>query len=86
MANDNTTLADIAQRRLEAETKQLSEDIRTILGDIEASIEVRRMPEVVFVDYYLDNFRNIAITGDIDNSVTLAWINFAGGQIGRAHV
>ena len=49
MANDNTTLADIAQRRLEAETKQLSEDIRTILGDIEASIEVRRMPEVVFV-------------------------------------
>ena len=74
MANDNTTLAEIAQRRLEAETKQLSEDIRTILGDIEASIEVRRMPEVVFVDYYLDNFRNIAITGDIDNSVTLAWI------------
>ena len=74
MANDNTTLADIAQRRLEAETKQLSEDIRTILGDIEASIEVRRMPEIVFVDYYLDNFRNIAITGDIDNSVTLAWI------------
>ena len=73
MANDNTTLAEIAQRRLEAETKQLSEDIRTILGDIEASIEVRRMPEVVFVDYYLDNFRNIAITGDIDNSVTLAW-------------
>ena len=72
MANDNTTLAEIAQRRLEAETKQLSEDIRTILGDIEASIEVRRMPEVVFVDYYLDNFINIAITGDIDNSVTLA--------------
>ena len=66
--------------------EKLSEDIRTILGDIEASIEVRRMPEVVFVDYYLDNFRNIAITGDIDNSVTLAWINFAGGPYAEVDI
>ena len=86
MSNQNGSLEELNQRIIDNDLRELNRAIREISADIQASIAVAKLPEIVFKDYFLDNFKLIAAGGEVDNAVTLSWIDIAGGPYAEVDV
>ena len=86
MSNQNGSLEELNQRIIDNDLRELNRAIKEISADIQASIAVAKLPEIVFKDYFLDNFKLIAAGGEVDNAVTLSWIDIAGGPYAEVDI
>lgn len=69
---------DIHQQMLSRELASLKMSIENIQEDITPPRAT--MPEVVFVDYFLNHFRSLASGMPVDENLTAAWVNIAGSH------